>query len=83
MPTGGSGRRCGGQGDLISGSLATFFYWSLRSNQPNPAYLAACASSYFVKQLNYAAFQKLGRSTVASDMINEISALFRSEFEVN
>ncbi|XP_023163899.1 ATP-dependent (S)-NAD(P)H-hydrate dehydratase [Drosophila hydei] len=81
MPIGGSGRRCGGQGDLLSGSLATFFYWSLQSNQPNPAYLAACASSYFVKKINYAAFQKLGRSLVASDMINEISSVFKTEFE--
>ncbi|KAH8298296.1 hypothetical protein KR059_011893 [Drosophila kikkawai] len=81
MPTGGSGRRCGGQGDLLSGSLATFFYWSLQSNQPNPAYLAACASSYFIKRLNYATFQKLGRSTVASDMISEIYTVFRSDFE--
>ncbi|KAH8245936.1 hypothetical protein KR032_001319 [Drosophila birchii] len=81
MPSGGSGRRCGGQGDLLSGSLATFFYWSLQSNQTNPAYLAACASSYFIKQLNYATFQKFGRSTVASDMINEIYSVFRSDFE--
>ncbi|XP_060648851.1 ATP-dependent (S)-NAD(P)H-hydrate dehydratase [Drosophila nasuta] len=81
MPVGGSGRRCGGQGDLLSGSLATFFYWSLQSNQPNPAYLAACASSYFLKRLNLAAFQKLGRSMVASDMINEISSVFKVEFE--
>ncbi|EDV98895.1 ATP-dependent (S)-NAD(P)H-hydrate dehydratase [Drosophila grimshawi] len=81
MPIGGSGRRCGGQGDLLSGSLATFFYWALQSNQSNPAYLAACASSYFVKKLNYAAFQKLGRSLVASDMVNEISTVFKTEFE--
>ncbi|KAH8280187.1 hypothetical protein KR054_009951 [Drosophila jambulina] len=81
MPTGGSGRRCGGQGDILSGSLATFFYWSLQSNQPNPAYLAACAASYFIKQLNYATFQKLGRSTLANDMINEIHTVFRTNFE--
>ncbi|KAH8361196.1 ATP-dependent (S)-NAD(P)H-hydrate dehydratase isoform X1 [Drosophila serrata] len=81
MPSGGSGRRCGGQGDLLSGSLATFLYWSLQSNQPNPVYLAACASSYFIKRLNYASFQKLGRSTVASDMINEIYTVFRNDFE--
>ncbi|XP_017041546.1 ATP-dependent (S)-NAD(P)H-hydrate dehydratase [Drosophila ficusphila] len=81
MPTGGSGRRCGGQGDLLSGSLATFFYWSLQSNQPNPAYIAACASSYFVKRLNSAAFQKFGRSLLASDMVNEIPAVFQADFE--
>ncbi|XP_002132285.3 ATP-dependent (S)-NAD(P)H-hydrate dehydratase [Drosophila pseudoobscura] len=81
MPTGGSGRRCGGQGDLLSGSLATFFYWSLQSNQPNPAYIAACASSYLVKRANSTAFKKFGRSLLASDMINEISTVFRSDFE--
>ncbi|XP_017014803.2 ATP-dependent (S)-NAD(P)H-hydrate dehydratase [Drosophila takahashii] len=81
LPTGGSGRRCGGQGDLLSGSLATFFYWSLQSNQENPAFIAACASSYFVKRLNSAAFQKFGRSLLASDMVNEIPAIFQAEFE--
>ncbi|KAH8400552.1 hypothetical protein KR222_006663 [Zaprionus bogoriensis] len=81
MPVGGSGRRCGGQGDLLSGSLATFFYWALQSDQPDAAYLAACASSHFVKQLNHAAFQKLGRSMVASDMVQEIPAVFNAEFE--
>ncbi|XP_030375426.1 ATP-dependent (S)-NAD(P)H-hydrate dehydratase [Scaptodrosophila lebanonensis] len=81
MPIGGSGRRCGGQGDLLSGSLATFFYWALQSNQSNPAYLAACAASHLVKLCNAAAFQKFGRSMVASDMINEISSVFKTAFE--
>ncbi|SPP85583.1 ATP-dependent (S)-NAD(P)H-hydrate dehydratase [Drosophila guanche] len=81
MPSGGSGRRCGGQGDLLSGSLATFYFWSLQANQPNPALIAACASSYLVKGANLAAFKKFGRSLLASDMINEISTVFRSEFE--
>ncbi|KAH8332116.1 hypothetical protein KR074_010670 [Drosophila pseudoananassae] len=81
MPIGGSGRRCGGQGDLLSGSIATFFFWTLQSNQPNPAYLAACASSHFIKKLNLAAFNKLGRSMVASDMIIEIPTVFRDIFE--
>ncbi|EDW95365.1 ATP-dependent (S)-NAD(P)H-hydrate dehydratase [Drosophila yakuba] len=81
MPTGGSGRRCGGQGDLLSGSLATFFSWSLQSDEPNPALVAACASSYFVKKLNAAAFQKFGRSLLASDMVNEIPVVFQAEFE--
>ncbi|KAH8421210.1 hypothetical protein KR009_000159 [Drosophila setifemur] len=81
MPNGGSGRRCGGQGDLLSGSLAIFFHWSLQSNQPNPAYLAACASSYLVKKLNSAAFKKYGRSLLASDLLNEIHTVFRADFE--
>jgi len=81
MPSGGSGRRCGGQGDLLSGSLATFFSWSLQSGEPNPALVAACASSYFVKKLNAAAFQKFGRSLLASDMVNQIPSVFQTEFE--
>ena len=28
----GSNRRCGGQGDLLSGSIATFYSWALRAN---------------------------------------------------
>lgn len=81
MPEGGSGRRCGGQGDLLSGSLATFFFWALQSNESNPAFLAACAASYFVKKLNYTTFQKLGRSMVANDMVKEIPTVFNTEFE--
>ncbi|KAH8272176.1 hypothetical protein KR018_005665 [Drosophila ironensis] len=81
LPTGGSGRRCGGQGDILSGSLATFFYWTLQSKTENPAYVAACASSYFVKQLNTSAYQKFGRSLLASDMINEIPTVFMKNFE--
>ncbi|XP_017072168.2 ATP-dependent (S)-NAD(P)H-hydrate dehydratase [Drosophila eugracilis] len=81
LPSGGSGRRCGGQGDLLSGSLATFFFWTLQSGQPNPALIAAGASSFFVKRLNSAAFQKFGRSLLASDMVNEIPIVFQTEFE--
>ncbi|XP_068140987.1 ATP-dependent (S)-NAD(P)H-hydrate dehydratase [Drosophila tropicalis] len=81
LPEGGSGRRCGGQGDLLSGCLATFLCWFLQSNEPDPLFLASCASSYLVKELNYAAFQKLGRSLIASDMINEIPTVFSNQFE--
>ncbi|XP_002075101.3 ATP-dependent (S)-NAD(P)H-hydrate dehydratase [Drosophila willistoni] len=81
LPEGGSGRRCGGQGDLLSGSLATFLCWFLQANQQNPAFLAACASSYFIKKLNYVTFKKMGRSLLASDMITEMPSVFKSEFE--
>ncbi|KAJ8951723.1 hypothetical protein NQ318_012573 [Aromia moschata] len=40
---GGSGRRCGGQGDLLGGSLSTFLTWALeKSFEPNVACFAAC-----------------------------------------
>ncbi|XP_053946854.1 ATP-dependent (S)-NAD(P)H-hydrate dehydratase [Anastrepha ludens] len=81
LPTGGSGRRCGGQGDLLCGSIATFFHWALESNQSNAAYLATFAACYLVKQCNAAGYQKWGRSMVASDMLNEIHTVFRDTFE--
>jgi len=30
----GSGRRCGGQGDLLSGSMGTFLHWAHAANTP-------------------------------------------------
>jgi hypothetical protein len=30
---GGSGRRCGGQGDLLSGAAATFLTWALQQDE--------------------------------------------------
>ncbi|XP_036324646.1 ATP-dependent (S)-NAD(P)H-hydrate dehydratase [Rhagoletis pomonella] len=81
LPAGGSGRRCGGQGDLLCGSIATFFHWALESNQANAAFVATFAACYLVKKCNAAGYQKLGRSMLASDMLNEIPSVFRNIFE--
>ncbi|XP_013097916.1 ATP-dependent (S)-NAD(P)H-hydrate dehydratase [Stomoxys calcitrans] len=83
MPSGGSGRRCGGQGDLLCGALSVFFHWSLEANQANPGFLAAFAASYFLKHCNAAAFQKHGRGMLATDMIGEIPSVFARIFESN
>ena len=44
----GSPRRCGGQGDLLSGTLATFLLWSLQQQQQSssaaPGVIAAWAA---------------------------------------
>jgi len=37
----GSPRRCGGQGDLLAGSLATFLHWALNMSQPSASPLLA------------------------------------------
>uniref|UniRef100_A0A1B0G896 ATP-dependent (S)-NAD(P)H-hydrate dehydratase n=3 Tax=Glossina TaxID=44049 RepID=A0A1B0G896_GLOMM len=81
LPPGGSGRRCGGQGDLLCGTLAVFYYWTLESRQANPAFLAAFAASYLVKECNASAFHKLGRGMLASDMVDEIPPVFARIFE--
>nr|CAH7712450.1 unnamed protein product [Callosobruchus chinensis] len=76
---GGSGRRCGGQGDILAGSLSTFLTWSIIGGfEPNVACYAACR---MVRDLNAKAFGKHGRSMTATDMIPEIHEVFEENFE--
>jgi ATP-dependent NAD(P)H-hydrate dehydratase len=63
----GSPRRCGGQGDLLSGALGTFLFWSSRSNQSPPS--AAYSASLLARECAGMGFEKFGRSMVASDLI--------------
>lgn len=92
-PTGGSNRRCGGQGDLLAGALATFYHWALNSpNKDNsgetiandathPAILACYAGSYLIKHCNKLAYERHGRSMTAHDMIDCIHTGFNEFFE--
>lgn len=57
-PVGGSNRRCGGQGDLLAGAVATFYHWALNLTEiteegdlieNNPAVLACYAASFLIK----------------------------------
>nr|XP_008251451.2 ATP-dependent (S)-NAD(P)H-hydrate dehydratase isoform X1 [Oryctolagus cuniculus] len=82
----GSGRRCGGQGDLLSGSLGVLAHWALlagpeRTHGPSPLLLAAFGACSLTRQCNQQAFRKHGRSTTTTDMIAEIGAAFRELFE--
>lgn len=88
----GSLRRCGGQGDILSGSLATFAAWSHIYRKEKGTALAdeidvnllsgigACAMT---KNASVLAFSKLGRSFTASDMVNEIHLSFDFLFPSN
>lgn len=87
-PVGGSNRRCGGQGDLLAGAVATFYHWALNlshkenaTNDENPAILACYAASFLIKYCNKLAYDKHGRSMTALDMIQEIHAGFNELFE--
>uniref|UniRef100_A0A3Q2QWA6 ATP-dependent (S)-NAD(P)H-hydrate dehydratase n=1 Tax=Fundulus heteroclitus TaxID=8078 RepID=A0A3Q2QWA6_FUNHE len=74
----GSGRRCGGQGDLLSGSMGVMAHWAhLRPKKKNDSF-GACS---LTRQCNNQAFQRHGRSTTTSDMIQEIGPAFRKLFE--
>lgn len=86
---GGSGRRCGGQGDLLSGSIATFLNWMLsnkdkinsKTDKSATAVSVACyAACILVRKCNEKAFQLNGRSMLATDMIDHIHEVFEELF---
>ena len=84
----GSPRRCGGQGDILCGSLGTFAFWSFQAAKNKQlsqcpvswTLVAAIAGSTFTRRCSRLAFLKHGRSTTASDLITEIKASFESLF---
>lgn len=87
--TGGSGRRCGGQGDLLSGAIATFLHWTLASsNKIDPdadkslmaASLSCFAASKLIRSCNENGFKVKGRSMLAHDMIEYIHVSFEDLF---
>ena len=66
----GSPRRCGGQGDLLTGIMATLLYWKVRDKDSQEITLSAATSAAFLsKGINRRAFEVKGRGTLASDMI--------------
>lgn len=79
--TGGGGRRCSGQGDILAGTIAVFYCWALQANDPEAAKVACYGASYFVKKLNPKTFLTKGRSMTASDMLENIHNTFEVYFE--
>ncbi|KAI4805793.1 hypothetical protein KUCAC02_010390 [Chaenocephalus aceratus] len=83
----GSGRRCGGQGDVLSGSLGVFAHWAHAASaagvgrSANPSMVAAFGACSLTRQCNNQAFQRHGRSTTTTDMIQEIGSAFKKLFE--
>ncbi|KAF6084565.1 NAD(P)HX dehydratase [Phyllostomus discolor] len=82
----GSNRRCGGQGDLLSGSLGVLVHWALhagpeKTNGFSPLLVAAFGACSLTRQCNHQAFQKHGRSTTTTTMIAEIGPAFSKLFE--
>ena len=74
----GSPRRCGGQGDLTSGSIGAFAFWTTTAKQSDvpPLLSASYAGVALTKWCSNAAFVKHHRAMLASDMIAEIGSQF-------
>jgi ATP-dependent NAD(P)H-hydrate dehydratase len=87
---GGSGRRCGGQGDILSGGLGTFYCWATAETARDwpegaaafpPEVVAAYAACRLTRECNQQAVAKKGRSALATDMLEEIHTVFEALFE--
>ncbi|KAK3699951.1 hypothetical protein QZH41_016611 [Actinostola sp. cb2023] len=87
--TPGSNRRCGGQGDLLCGSMGTFVHWAhqwhekcgeKKTSDYSPTIIAAYAASTLTRTCNNLAFAKLKRSMTTSDMVEEIHNAFEKLF---
>lgn len=81
----GSGRRCGGQGDLLAGGLAVFWWWAISAGASecalSPSIVACYAASRLIRECNASAFEFKQRGMLASDMLEQIQPVFSKTFE--
>lgn len=84
----GTARRCGGQGDVLAGAIATFLSWahstvhqatfaSVAERQAAACYGGCC----LVRGAARSAFVKHGRSTTTVEIISELPSSFAQLFE--
>jgi ATP-dependent NAD(P)H-hydrate dehydratase len=86
----GSNRRCGGQGDVLSGTIGAFLAWGMRyendqnltqkiSSERIPL-LAAYAACAITRNASKLTFEQLGRSMQTSDVLNQVGKSFDEIF---
>jgi len=81
----GSLKRCGGVGDLLTGILATFTFWTHQAPHATaspPGIMAAYAAASFTRECAHIAFLKHHRALLASDIVEQIGPAFRHTFDV-
>jgi ATP-dependent NAD(P)H-hydrate dehydratase len=84
----GSLRRVGGQGDILSGTVATFIAWTRLYNngvfgqveQSVDSLCAVIAASHVVKTASHQTFLDRGRHMLASDVLPSIPKAFQQHF---
>ncbi|KAL0388648.1 UNVERIFIED_CONTAM: ATP-dependent (S)-NAD(P)H-hydrate dehydratase [Sesamum radiatum] len=77
VSTFGSPRRCGGQGDILSGSVAVFISWARQNAVEkemsiSPTVLGCIAGSVLLRKAASHAFRSKGRSTLTTDIIEHL-----------
>ena len=82
--SGGSPRRCGGQGDILAGVLATFLTWAYATHgrdDPGPAVLASWGACTLSRGCAAQAFSQEGRAATAQDILSQIHPEFTRLYE--
>jgi len=79
----GSNRRCSGQGDILTGCIATFLAWSLMKRQNeeiSSTVFAAYIGCLLTRRFNGNAFNIYKRSMTTSDMIEQVGRTMQELF---
>lgn len=90
--TKGSPRRCGGQGDILSGTMGVFNFWAHQISQAGhikdyilssfgPTSCAAYAACLLTKRSSQLAFAERKRSMSTSDVLSKVPIAFSEQFE--
>lgn len=83
----GSGRRCGGQGDLLCGALAVFWWWAIcagnNESALSPPIAASYAASRLVRECNSSAYKLKQRGMLTTDILEQIQPVFARIFETH
>lgn len=84
----GSPRRCGGQGDVLAGTLAAFLAWHRRGSGDGgaggvpPEVAAGWAAATLTRRAAARAFARKKRSMLASDVLEELGGAVEEMFPV-
>ncbi|XP_076678928.1 NAD(P)HX dehydratase isoform X1 [Andrena cerasifolii] len=83
----GSGRRCGGQGDLLVGAVAVFWWWAICAGSSESALSAPVAASYaasrLIRECNASTYKMKQRGMLTTDMLEHIQPVFARIFETH
>ncbi|KAJ1641568.1 hypothetical protein LPJ64_006460 [Coemansia asiatica] len=87
-------RRCGGQGDILSGAIATFVAWGYKYKQGAWKYagsdhidpqdvnmLASYAACMITRHASFLAYDECGRATMSTSVLEQVDIAFDNKFE--
>ncbi|KAJ2786028.1 hypothetical protein GGI15_001736 [Coemansia interrupta] len=86
-------RRCGGQGDILSGSIAAFLAWGSKyrgggwkhtGDEIRPeeiTLLAAYAACLVTRHASFLAYDECGRATQSSNVLEQVDIAFDNKFD--